>query len=465
MRGRGWLIVLCAAAVVAPMAGCGGGNGGGGGGTPGGSGTISIGVVFPADGATAIPANAESVRVQVLAPTGPGDTSPGAPLVPDAILNKPPGGGLAQSKIRGVPVGWVVVKAIAHPQRDGLGPALADAQASAQIIADRTTTVTLTLVAIVAGVSADPDHLVMLVGERQPIVAHALDAVGAVIIGATVDLSSDDPSVAEVEGTSMVHAQALGSTIIRARHAASGKEALVTVDVVEARIARVEVSVTPPATTIDHAVQFTALAYDDLGQPRPGRKFDWRVLKAADGTISGSGRFTPRRTGVPKVVATERSSGVEGVGLVPVTDWVVLLQWASGADADLHVFDSTQTTHAYFGQTTVPLGTLVPDAIAGPGIEAFAGNKSAAGRYPVAVNYFRGQGTLAADVTLLVAEGGDTTVPVTLTEANGDDGYPVTAPTASWARPFDVVISTTGQITAETANPSIALGPPGSRVK
>jgi hypothetical protein len=457
MRRRDWLMVCCAGLVIALVAGCGGGSGGGG--NPGGSGSISIGVLFPADGGAGIPSNAESVRVQVL-----GAKPPGAPLVPDAILNKPPGGGLAQSKIRGVPVGSVVVKAIAHPQRDGLGPALADAQASAQIIADRTTSVTLTLVAIVDRVSADPDHLEMLVGEREPVVAHALDAVGAVIIGAPVDLSSDDPSVATVESNSMVHALAIGSTVVRARHAASGKEALVTVDVVPARIARVEVTVTPPATVIGHAVQFSALAYDDLGQPRPWRKFDWRVLHPADGAIDGSGRFTPRRTGRLEVVATERSSGVEGVGLVTVADWVVLLEWASGADADLHVFDTTQTTHAYFGETNVWLGTLFPDAIAGPGIEAFAGNKGTSGRYPVAVNYFRGRGSLSAGVTLLTADGPETTFPINLTAANGDDGYPVTVPTASWARPFDAVVATDA-ITAQTPDTSIALGPPGSRVK
>jgi len=144
---------------------------------------------------------------------------------------------------------------------------------------------------------------------------------------------------------------------------------------------------------------------------------------------------------------------------------VVLLKWASGADPDLHIFDATQTNHAYFGQLDVPIGTLLVDEIAAPGTEAFAGNRSVPGRYPVAVNYFRGQGELSGQVTLLPGEAPSVTEAFTLRRPNADDGYPVTTPTDSWARPFDVIVAAGEPVTAVPADTSIALGPPGSRAK
>ncbi|MBM3500848.1 MAG: hypothetical protein FJX74_19490 [Armatimonadetes bacterium] len=462
MRRGDLLVVACVLLITAVLPGC----GGGGQDQPGRSGQMTIGVRFPAEAAAKIPSNAESVRVQVLACDGSASDAPaGTPLVPDTILNKPFGGGVAEATIRGIPVGKVVVRALAHPQKDGVGPVLADAQASAEIRSERTTEVRLTLAAIIAQVVATPTELLMLVGERDQVVAHALDAVGEIIIDAPLELSSDDRDVATIDSDGKVEATGLGETVLRARHAPSGNEATVAVKVVEARIVRVEVSVDPPATAVAHPAKFTAIAYNDLDEPHPGAEFDWRVENPPYGDIDGTGCFMPRRLGRPRVIATERSSGIEGYGRVLVADWVVLLKWASGADPDLHIFDATQTNHAYFGQLDVPIGTLLVDEIAAPGTEAFAGNRSVPGRYPVAVNYFRGQGELSGQVTLLPGEAPSVTEAFTLRRPNADDGYPVTTPTDSWARPFDVIVAAGEPVTAVPADTSIALGPPGSRAK
>jgi len=366
----------------------------------------------------------------------------------------------------GIPPGPIVVKAIAYSERDGQGAALAEAQASAVIRAGETSTVALTLVAIVDRITATPSSLAMLVGEKAQVSAEALDATAAVIIGVPIEFTSDDRSVAEVDpSTGFVEAKGLGSMTLHARHAASGKEARIPVRVLRTRIVRVEVSATPPATVVGQPVQLAGVAIDDLGKPHPGKAFDWRVQDSSWGAVDATGRFTPAKVGLAQVIATERSSGVEGIGLVTVSEWVVLLNWASGADADLHVFDDHQTNHACFGRPAVPIGTLMADAIAGPGTEAFAGNTSVAGRYPVAVNYFRGQGGLTGEVTLLVAGKTPVVRPISLSVANGDGGYPITTPTASWARPFDVIVSAAGKIRSASSDTSIALGPPGSRAK
>lgn len=463
MRRRdigGGLSVMLLASLLAGCGGTGGGSGG----------RIAVGVLFPpraADRAATVPSNAESIRVSVLRPAPPGSPDPwGSPLVPDTIINRPPSAGTAQATINDIPPGPAVVRAVAYPQPQGLGPALAEASTAVTIKAGRTTTVSLSLAAIVDRVVASPASMTLLVGEKTRIEAHALDATGAIIIGAPLTYTSGNKSVATVADDGWVTAAGLGSTTITVKHEASGKSAEVKVQVVRTRIVRVEVAVDRPATVVGQSVKFTATAYNDLGQPSPGAQFDWRLADAsAMGTITNDGVFTPAEAGTGRVIATERSSGVAGMGLVIVEAWVVLVQWppaitptaVGGHDLDLHLFDPAGR-QAYWGHRSIPVGDLVMDSIREPGLEAFAGRLLTPGRYPLAVNYFRGQGSVAGEATLLAPDKTPATMVFTLTEANANRGYPVTTPTASWARPFDVVISSTGEVSAEPADTSIPLG-------
>ncbi len=474
MRQRYALVGLVAAAFAAIAAGC----GGGGGHSSGTSGGIDVGVYFPTQSAIVpakIPGHAESVRISVFAAsshdsTGAADIAADTPagasgrrLVPDTILNRPPGGGVAQASIPGIPEGPAIVRASAHGQPDGQGPALAEAQKPVTIVAGQMTDLALTLAEVVARIAASPGSLRMLVGELAQIVAEAQDATGAVIIGACLEVSSDDPSVATVDATGRVQALSLGATDLRARHTPSGVEAIVPVRVVRARVVRVEVSADRPATVPGSPVQFSAAAFDDLGRPRTAVQFDWRVEDATMGSIDATGRFAPAQVGVGKVIARERVSGTEGVGQVDVAEWAVVLEWATDGDLDLHLFDGAN--HAYFGNPVIPIGRLVSDEIGPPGAEAFGGSTAKAGRFPVAVNYFRGQGDVPGTATLLVPAKGPFAEAFTLTRSNANGGYPVTAPTASWARPFDVVVSASGDVSAASADTSVPLQPAAVRSK
>jgi len=482
MRGREMLILSCGLLMALLAQGCGGGGSEG----AGRLGELGIGVRFPEDGGAKIPSHAESVRIQVLAAADSSDTTgvPGTPLVPDTIINRPSGGGLAEATIQRIPVGKVIVRALAHPQQNGLGPALAHAQTWADIRANQTTDVTLTLAAIVDRVVANPDSLLMLPDERDQVVAKALDAVGQILLDASLQFSSDDPAVATIDAQGKVLAKGVGTTTLRARHAPSGKEATVPVKVVEARVVRVDVAACHPATVPGRPVQFKATAWDDTGEVYAGAAFDWRVEDGALGQIDANGEYTPHGIGKPWVVATEQSNGVEGRGSVTVANWVVLVEWTTGDDADLHVFDATKTKHAYFGQLSVPIGTHLGDTTTGPAKEAFAGNLSAPGRYPVAVNFFAGSGSypggaeggergatqypgyLTGMATFRAAEEpDDVIVPFTLAMPNSNGGYPVTCPTESWARPFDVVIEAGRTAKAVEPDLGIELGPPGTRNK
>lgn len=435
------------------FAGC----GGDGGSSPRGTGRISLGIRFPAQDAVLpamIPSHAESVRISVLAD---------GRLVPDTVLNRPPGGGLVKASIPDVPAGPATIRAAAHAQPDGQGARLAEAQASVEVIAEQTTEVALTLVEVVARVVASPSSLLMLVGEQAQLTASALDPTDSVILGAVLDYASDEPSVAAVDGAGRVEAAGLGATTIWIRHAPSGKEAHVPVQVVRARVVRVEVSVDRPVTVPGQAVRFSAAAFDDLGNLRPHAEFEWRLERSAMGSIDATGRFTSARLGVARAIATERASGVEGVGRVNVAEWALLLEWLSGADLDLHVFDGVN--HAYFGNPVIPIGTILADATGAPAAEGFAGQVTKAGRFPVAVNYFRGRGVATGTVTLLVPTKAPSSETFTLTAGNANGGYPITSPTASWARPLDVVVSASGDVSAATADTSIALTTAGRTLK
>jgi hypothetical protein len=442
------------------------------------TGSLSIGVRFPSQGAVlpaTIPSHAESVRISIRADGGEAhstssDAIPesraslsGPRLVPDAILNRPPGGGLARATIAHVPAGPAIVRAAAHAQRDGQGAELATACAPVVVIADKTTDVTLTLVEVVERVVASPTSLLMLVGEKAQVTARAVDAAGATVVGAALDYSSDDPSVAAVDATGMVEAVALGATSVRVTHAASGAQVQIPVQVVRARVVRVGVTVDRPVTVPGVAVRFAAAAFDDLGRLQPNAQFDWSVEKPAMGSVDADGRFTPARVGVAGVIASERQSATEGVGRVDVAEWALLLEWSAAVDLDLHVFDGTR--HAYFDSPAIPAGELLADSTAGPGVEGFAGNTAYAGRLPVAVNYFRGQRDASGVVTLLVKGATPVSSAFTLTEASGNQGYPVSAPTESWCRPFDVVITPTGAVLASNPDLNIRLGPAGRAAK
>lgn len=476
MRRRYLLAAITLLFAAWLLAGCGGST------EPNNGGDLNIGVEFPGDTgdqASIVPSNAESVVISVLVPSSDcgcgvseSAAAPGDRIVPDTILNRPPGGGVASAVIRGIPPGSAGVRAVAYSQQNGQGAALAQAHTIVSIITQRTATARLTLVQIVDKIIATPSKLTMLIGEQAQITAEALDAAGATIIGAVLAYSSDATSVATVNSTGRVSAGALGNAVVTVRNPASGKQATVDVEVLEARVVRVDVSVNRPATVVGFPVQFTAQAIDDLGRVFTGAQFDWSAADPSLGTIDSQGSFDPLKGGTAVVTATEKSSGVPGNGQVVIAEWVVLLEWSAGEDMDLHLFDTVQTNHANYGNPAVPIGTLVGDSITAPGVEVFAGvitpdipgTAAPEARYPVAVNYFRGQGDIQADVTFLAAGPTQTIETVSLSQANGDGGYPVTSPTSSWARPFDVVIGD-GVALTDTANTNIQLGPPGSQLK
>ena len=467
MRRRDFLAAIGCLVVLITISGCGGGSATNPAGP--GQGGINVAVVFPdatSDAPAIIPSHAESVVVSVTTQSNcsvcVAHIASQAADVPSGLvtINKPAGGGVARATIGGLDPGTYHVSASAHSAADGGGDTIATAHVTTTVRSGQTTDVPMTLVQTVAQVLVSPPKVVMLPGEQAQL---AIEVKDPTIIGASLDVTSSVTGVATTTATGQLHAVNLGQTTVTVRHAASGNQATSTVHVVSARVARVVVTSDLPATAPGHPVPFMATALN--GQDNPvALQFDWRVDPTSAGSIDANGLFTPANVGVARIFAEEVISDVEGSATIRVTDWVVVLDWTSGDDLDLHVFDSTQTKQAYYGQPVAPQGELLADSTRAPGLEIFAGASGVQGVFPVGVNYFRGKGNISGTARLFASGQAPVIQPFQLSRENNDGGYPVTNPTPSWARPFDVVVGA-GGVSSQTADTSIALGPPPGQAK
>jgi len=140
----------------------------------------------------------------------------------------------------------------------------------------------------------------------------------------------------------------------------------------------------------------------------------------------------------------------------------ITLTWDRATDMDTHVW-SPSAQHSCWWNKSIGAGELDFDNISGYGPENFTCDTLEDGRFKPAINYFSGSpavgcvvrvttGTLATGASVSEILG-----PFYLTIANAESGYPVTGNTASWWRPCDVILSSSGEVTVVAADTSVGL--------
>lgn len=148
----------------------------------------------------------------------------------------------------------------------------------------------------------------------------------------------------------------------------------------------------------------------------------------------------------------------------PAGSFIVKVKWESPADMDAHVW-ATPTDHCWVDAcTNTDLTGPVDDETGSKGEEIMGDLEAAPGLYRVGINLHdfpagSTPGDRSVTVELIYWDGhnirSQSYGPYVLNTPIGHGGYPVTGNTASWWRPFDVLVLADG-----TSQPKIADGTP-----
>ena len=176
-----------------------------------------------------------------------------------------------------------------------------------------TATVTVTFVPV-ASVTVSPASATLQVGQTTQLTATPKDANGNPLSGRVVTWSSNNTTVATVNGTGLVTANATGSATITATSEGQSGTSSLTVTVVPVAT----VSVSPSSATVQPGgtLQLTATTKDANGNVLTGRVVTWSSSNQSIAAVNGSGLVTGVAAGTASITAT--SEGKSGIAIVLV---------------------------------------------------------------------------------------------------------------------------------------------------
>lgn len=128
------------------------------------------------------------------------------------------------------------------------------------------------------------------------------DRWGGGLTGRAAEWSSDNPAVAQVDGSGTVTGRSVGSARIIA--AAEGKADTFAIRVVPAPVARVDVGAERMRLYAGQTIQLAARAFDAAGQPVTGRPILWATDDSTRASVTQTGKLTVHRAGQLGVSAT-----------------------------------------------------------------------------------------------------------------------------------------------------------------
>jgi uncharacterized protein YjdB len=240
------------------------------------------------------------------------------------------------------------------------------------------------------------DTLVSL-GETVQLTASARDADDNAIVGKTFAWSSSDESIATVNSSGLVTAEANGSaTITAVADGASGSASIMVVQVLAT------VDVTPGSATLtflDEARQLTATAQDANGNAMTGKAFTWESSHDGVATVGTSGLVSAVANGTATITAT--TDGVEGTADVTVAQEAAsIVVSPSGAS-----ISGVGTTQQFVLEARDAGGHLIPD----PSATWTSLNANVA-----TINPFTGEATAVASGQVTIAAEADGAVEYAL---------------------------------------------------
>ncbi|MFW6202134.1 MAG: Ig-like domain-containing protein [Gemmatimonadota bacterium] len=201
--------------------------------------------------------------------------------------------------------------------------------------------------------SAETVHLAAI-GAAYPLGATVADGNGIALSGVSVDWSSDDESIATVDGSGRVEAVGVGDTEVTAT--AGGASATATVIVTQSA-ASLEVSpVLGELVAIGDSVRFTATVRDANGHPIDDAAVEWTAADESVVTVDADGWATSQANGRTTVEAAVGEE-VAGAAAVVVDQVVASVEVTPSADTI-----AQHGTTRLAAEVTDANGVAVPDA-------------------------------------------------------------------------------------------------------
>ncbi|HYR97599.1 MAG TPA: Ig-like domain-containing protein, partial [Gemmatimonadales bacterium] len=202
-----------------------------------------------------------------------------------------------------------------------------------------TAVVTVTPVPVSA-VTIAPTSASVLLGQTAQLAATTVDSAGNVLTGRTVTWTSNNSSVATVNGSGLVGVSAAGSATITAT--SEGHSGTASISVSNVPVASVTVSPATASLTVGGTQQLIATPKDANGNALTGRAVTWTSSNSGVASVSGSGLVGASTAGAATVTAT--SEGQSGTGSISVSNPAVASVTVSPATASLTVGGTQQLT-------------------------------------------------------------------------------------------------------------------------
>lgn len=208
-----------------------------------------------------------------------------------------------------------------------------------------------------ATVTIAPTSVGITVGQTSQLTATVKDASGAVIAGAAVTWSVDNPGTATVSSTGLVTGIAAGPATVTATSGPAHTSVPVTVSPVPANA----VVISPGSATllVTQSLQLVPTVTDAQGNPLSGRPVSWVSSNTGVATVSATGSVSAIAPGTATITATSgaaHGTATITVKLVPVVTVVVnpgALALFTGETSQLGVVaqDSDGNTLSLTGRT------------------------------------------------------------------------------------------------------------------
>jgi uncharacterized protein YjdB len=278
----------------------------------------------------------------------------------------------------------------------------------------------------IASVTVAPASASLLLGQTVQLTATPKDANGNPLTGRVVSWSSNNTSVATVDGSGLVTAGAVGSATIAAM--SEGRSGTATITVTGVPVASVTVSPAAASVQAGQTQQLTATLKDASGNVLTGRTVTWSSGNTTVASVNGTGLVTAKVAGSATITATsEGQSGTAAITVTPVPVASVTVAPGTGSVAV---------------GSTLQLAATPRDANGNP----LTGRTITWQSSNATVASVNGSGLVTG-----VAVGGPVTITATSEGQSGTSAITVTPPSAS------VVLVGAGDIADCDAQPTAAL--------